>query len=118
MGAQFGIEPGTVPSVLTEGVATIAMNVFGLGELAHIDKKALRYTLGLPVSSTIVGCSTLDQLRRDLQIANHLVPLSGVERLELFREVLPLVKPENLPWKADDWDDPKSWHLRTEPAPI
>jgi hypothetical protein len=118
MAAQFGIEPGTVPSVRTEGVATIAMKVFGLGKLAHIDEKALRYTLGPPVSTTIVSCSTLDELRRDLQVANHFVPLSGVERLALFREVLPLVKPEHLPWKADDWDDPKAWHLRTEPAPI
>ena len=107
-----------VPAVLTERVAAIAMRVFGSGRLAHLTDKALTPTLGLLVSTTIVSCSTLDELRRDLQVANHFVPLSGVERLALFREVLPLVKPEHLPWKADDWDDPKAWHLRTEPAPI
>jgi len=107
-----------LPVANAKGVATVAMKVFGLGKLAHIDEKALRYTLGLPVSTTIVGCSTLDELRRDLQVARHFVPLNGVERLALLREVLPLLKPENLPWKADDWDDPKAWHLRTEPAPI
>ena len=62
-------------------MATIAMKVFGLGKLAHIDEKALRYTLGPPVSTTIVSCSTLDELRRDLQVANHFVPLSGVDAL-------------------------------------
>ena len=103
---------------LPKGAAAIAMKVFALGKLAHIYDKALRYTLGLPVSTTIVGCSTMEQLERDLDIAKAFVPLSGTERLELFREVLPLVTPENVLWKAEDWDNPSSWNQRTEPPTI
>jgi predicted aldo/keto reductase-like oxidoreductase len=98
-----------LPVARAKGVATIAMKAFALGKLEHVYEKALRYTLGLPVSTTVVGCSTMDQLRKDLQIAKDFVPLSAVERLELFREVLPLVTPADMPWKADDYDHPRAW---------
>ena len=42
--------------------------------------------------------------------------LTGTERLEFFREVLPLVQPENMPWKADDWANPTDWKPRKEPS--
>jgi len=101
-----------LPVAHAKGVATIAMKVFALGKLGHIYDRALRYTLGLAVSTTIVGCSTMDELRRDLQIAKDFVPLGVEERLELFREVLPLVTPQNMPWKANDWDHPTAWNGR------
>jgi hypothetical protein len=41
--------------------------------------------------------------------------MTGPERLEFFREMLPLVTPENVPWKASDWRDPKEWKPRQEP---
>lgn len=104
-----------LPVAHAKGVATIAMKVFALGKLEHVYDKALRYTLGLPVSTTIVGCSTMDQLRRDLQVARDFVPLSAAERLELFRAVLPLVTPANMPWKADDWEHPSAWNQPTYP---
>jgi aryl-alcohol dehydrogenase-like predicted oxidoreductase len=104
-----------LPVARAQGVATIAMKVFALGKLSHTYEKALRYTLGLPVSTTIVGCSTMQELQNDLRIAESFTPLSGAERLELFHEVLPLVTPENVPWKADDWNHPSSWNQRTEP---
>jgi aryl-alcohol dehydrogenase-like predicted oxidoreductase len=104
-----------LPVAHAKGVATIAMKVFALGKLEHVYDKALRYTLGLPVSTAIVGCSTMDQLRRDLQIARDFVPLNTAERLELFREVLPLVTPANVPWKADDWNNPSAWNQPVHP---
>jgi len=94
------------------GVATIGMKVFALGKLAHVYDRALRYTLGLPVSTTIVGCATMEELEKDLAIAESFVPLSGPERLAFFREVLPLVTPQNMPWKAADWGNPVEWKPR------
>jgi hypothetical protein len=57
----------------------------------------------------------MDQLRRDLQVAKEFVPLNAAERLELFRTILPLVTPANMPWKADDWDHPTAWNEPTHP---
>jgi len=94
----------------------IGMKVFALGKLGHVYDRALRYTLGLPVSTTIVGCSTMEELEKDLEIAEKFVPLSGPERLAFFREMLPLVTPQNVSWKVADWNNPIEWKLRAEPV--
>jgi aryl-alcohol dehydrogenase-like predicted oxidoreductase len=104
-----------LPVASAKGVATIGMKVFALGKLGYIYDRALRYTLGLPVSTTIVGCSSMEELEKDLEIAEHFAPLSGPERLAFFAEVLPLVSPQNLPWKAADWNNPVAWNPREEP---
>lgn len=101
-----------LPVANAKGVATVGMKVFGFGKLAHLSDLALRYTLGLPLSTVIVGCSTMEQLERDLAVAEGFTPLSGPERLELFRQALPLATPENMPWKADDWGKPTAWKAR------
>jgi aryl-alcohol dehydrogenase-like predicted oxidoreductase len=107
-----------LPVASAKGVATIAMKVFGLGKLGHVYDRALRYTLGLPVSTTIVGCSTMEELENDLDIAEDFVPLSGPERLAFFAEMLPLVTPQNVPWKAADWNNPVAWKPRAEPRTV
>jgi len=107
-----------LPVANAKGVATIGMKVFALDRLSDIYDRALRYTLGLPVSTVIVGCSTMEQLENDLKVAENFVPLSGPERLELFREVFPMVKPENMPWKANEWSNPTGWNKRKEPPTV
>jgi hypothetical protein len=42
--------------------------------------------------------------------------MTGPERLAFFREMLPLVQPENMPWKATDWGNPTEWKPREEPS--
>jgi aryl-alcohol dehydrogenase-like predicted oxidoreductase len=91
------------------GVATIGMKVLGLGSLTHEVERALRYAFGLPLSTVIVGMESMAQLEQNLAIAESFRPLSDVERLAFFQEIIPLVKPENLQWKADDWENPKEW---------
>jgi hypothetical protein len=54
----------------------------------------------------------MEELENDLAIAENFVPLSGQERLAFFREVLPLVTPQNMPWKAADWGHPVEWKPR------
>ncbi len=97
-------------------VGVVGMKVVGLGALARVADRALRYALALPLTTVIVGCSTMEQLEADLAVAEGFEPMTGPERLELFREVLPLVQPGNMPWKAVDWGDPTEWKLRDEPA--
>jgi aryl-alcohol dehydrogenase-like predicted oxidoreductase len=98
------------------GVGVVGMKVFGYKKLAHVAGRALRYALALPLTTVIAGCSTLAELEADLAVAESFVPMTGPERLEFFCEVLPLVKPENMPWKAADWGNPIEWKPRHEPG--
>jgi aryl-alcohol dehydrogenase-like predicted oxidoreductase len=106
-----------LPVANARGVATIGMKVFALGALARFADRALRYTLALPVSTVIVGCSRMEELEADLAVAESFEPMSGDERLALYREILPLVTPKNMPWKANEWKNPTAWVGRKEPKP-
>jgi len=101
-----------MPLANSKGVAVVGMKVLGLGSLAHIYDRALRYTFSLPISLAIVGMESMEQLQRNLAVAEDYKPLSDGERLELFKEVLPMVKPAAVPWKAEDWDNPVQWTRR------
>jgi len=107
-----------LPVAKAKGTATIGMKVFAFNRLGHIYDRALRYALGLPVSTVIVGCSSMEELEKDLTVAENFVPLNGPERVELFREVMPMVTPQNLPWKSDDWANPTAWKPRREPPTV
>src|SRR4030042_5395166 len=90
-----------LPIANARGVAIIGMKVMGLGVLAPFYEKALRYTLSLPISTAIVGMETMEQLDKNLVVAENFKPLTDEERLELFREIIPQVTPQRVMWKAD-----------------
>jgi aryl-alcohol dehydrogenase-like predicted oxidoreductase len=98
-----------LPVANAKGVATIGMKVLGLGSLTHEVERALRYAFGLPVSTVIVGMETMAQLEQNLAIAESFTPLTDEERLAFFRDIIPLVQPGKMPWKATDWENPKVW---------
>jgi aryl-alcohol dehydrogenase-like predicted oxidoreductase len=105
-----------LPVAARQEVGVVGMKIFGYKRLAHVADRALRYALGLPLTTVIAGCSTMAELEADLAVAGRFFPMSGPERLAFFREMLPLVKPENLPWKASDWENPTDWKPRKEPG--
>jgi aryl-alcohol dehydrogenase-like predicted oxidoreductase len=88
------------------------MKVLALGRLANIYDRALRYAFGLPLTAIIVGMETMDQLKKNLAVAESYQPLTDAERLDLFKEVLPMVSPDTLPWKAENWNRPAEWNRR------
>jgi len=98
-----------LPVANAGGIAVIGMKVLGLGRLAGIYERAMRYTFGLPISTAIIGMESMEQLQKNLAVAESYRPLDDAERLELFREVLPMVTPANVPWKAANWNNPVSW---------
>jgi hypothetical protein len=98
-----------LPVANAKGVATIGMKVLGLGSLTHEVERSLRYAFSLPVSTVIVGMESMAQLEQNLAIAEAFTPLSDAERLAFFQDILPLVRPENLRWKATDWENPTEW---------
>lgn len=98
-----------LPIANAHGVATIAMKVLGFGSLTHEVERSLRYAFGLPVSTVIVGMETMEQLEQNLAIAESFTPMSDAERLAFFQDIIPRVKPQNMRWKATDWNDPTEW---------
>ncbi len=105
-----------LPFAQRQGVGVVGMKIFGYKSLGHVAERALRYALALPLTTVIVGCSTMAELQADLAVAESFAPMTGPERLEFFREMLSLVRPENMPWKATDWSNPTEWKPRREPA--
>ncbi|NOQ43838.1 MAG: aldo/keto reductase [Dehalococcoidia bacterium] len=108
----FSFAEEFLPIAKTKGVAVIGMKVLGLGALAHVYDRALRYTMGLPICTAVVGMESMDQLKRNIEVAESYKPLSDEERLQLFREILPLVNPKTLPWKSEEWGKETSWSKR------
>jgi aryl-alcohol dehydrogenase-like predicted oxidoreductase len=102
-----------LPLANARGIATIAMKVLGLGSLTHEVERSLRYAFALPVSTVIVGMESMAQLEQNLAIAESFTPMSDVERLAFFNDILPLVRPDKLPWKANAWRDATSWAPRS-----
>ncbi|KEO82823.1 oxidoreductase [Tumebacillus flagellatus] len=100
-----------LPLAREKGVAVVGMKVMALGKLAPWYEKALRYTLSLPISTTIVGMETMEQLERNLAVAENFTPMDELERLEFWKEILHLARPETLPWKAQEWGG-DTWYKR------
>jgi predicted aldo/keto reductase-like oxidoreductase len=98
-----------LPMANQKEIGTIGMKVFAFGKLADVWDTALKYTLSLPVSTVIVGCSTLDELNKDIDLAESFTPMTDPERLESLKKLMNRVVPDNLRWKADDWGNPTKW---------
>ena len=101
-----------LPVANARGIAVIGMKVMALGKLEHCYDRALRYTMGLPVSTTIVGMESMDQLQRNLAVAEKFTPLDDVEKLELYKEIVQLATPEVMRWKTTDYFNPVEWERR------
>ena len=101
-----------LPIAKAKGVAVIGMKILGLGRQAPLYDRALLYSLSLPIDTAIVGMESMEQLRKNLAVAENYKPLSDVEKLELYLEILPKVTPDFLPWKSNDWGQPTGWKKR------
>jgi len=101
-----------LPVARARAVAVAGMKIMGLGRLSQQYDRALRYALGLPIDTAVVGMESMEQLKKNLAVAEDYQPLSDSERLELFKEVLPFVTPEEVPWKAENWNNPVEWKKR------
>ena len=104
---SFAVE--FLPVAQAKGIGTIAMKVLGLGSLTHEVERSLRYAFSLPVSTVIVGMESMAQLEQNLAVAEAFTPMTDEERLAFFKDIIPLVRPDKMPWKANDWNNPTAW---------
>ena len=108
----FSFAEEFLPFANAKGVATIGMKVLGLGSLTHEVERSLRYAFGLPLSTVIVGMESMAQLEQNLSIAESFTPMTDEERLAFFKDIIPYVRPEKMPWKAKEWGTPTEWKTR------
>ena len=103
-----------LPFALQKCMGIVGMKVFGNKALAAEWRRALRYSLGLPLTTVIADCSTSEQLNSDIDLAESYTPMTSLERLAFFRDILPMVTPRNMPWKSRDGAG-NEWLERKEP---
>ncbi|NHN34429.1 aldo/keto reductase [Paenibacillus agricola] len=101
-----------VPKANEKGMAIIGMKVIGLGRLAEWYEKALRYTWSLPISTAIIGMESMEQLENNLRVAKSFTPMTDLEKLEFFKEIIHMANPDVLRWKAKDWENKEEWAER------
>ncbi|MDF2962051.1 MAG: hypothetical protein K0S39_3786 [Paenibacillus sp.] len=101
-----------LPKANEKGVAVIGMKLLGLGKLADWYEQALRYTFSLPVATSIIGISSMEQLEKNLAVANNFKPMTDVEMLAFLKEIMHMCTPETLRWKAKDWNNKEEWSVR------
>ena len=101
-----------LPAANAKGVAVIGMKVMALAKLGPYYERALRYTMALPISTTIVGMESMEQLKRNLAVAEKFAPLDDVEKLEFYKEIVHLATPQVMRWKATDYFNPVEWDRR------
>lgn len=78
---------GTLPVAVEKGIARIGMKVFASGELVRRGIEAehcLRYAYGLDVSTTIVGCSSVEEVALAARVAREAKPLDAEATAELL----------------------------------
>jgi predicted aldo/keto reductase-like oxidoreductase len=112
----FSFAEEFLPIANAKGVATIGMKVLGLGSLTHEVERSLRYAFSLPVSTVIVGMESMVQLEQNLAIAEGFQPMCDEERLAFFKDIIHLVRPDRMRWKATDWNNPTEWIPRGHAA--
>lgn len=101
-----------LPVANAAGIAVVGMKALGLAQLGPYYERALRYSLALPVSTTIVGMESMDQLTRNLAVAENFRPLGDEEKLAFFKEIIHLATPQVMKWKATDFLNPVEWEQR------
>jgi aryl-alcohol dehydrogenase-like predicted oxidoreductase len=101
-----------LPIANQKGPAVIGMKVLGLGSLNREVERSLRYAFSLPLSTVIVGMETMAHLAQNLEIAESFVPMTAEEQHIFLKDIKPLVCPDKVSWKSNNWAKPSRWVSR------
>ena len=83
-----------IPLVVQKNMGIMAMKVPSRGKIFHeagvqTMEQAMRYVLSLPVSTLVIGISTIAQLEENIRIAKEFKPYTREEMVHLERLTLP-----------------------------
>ncbi len=101
-----------LPVAHATGIAVVGMKVLALAKLGPYYERSLRYSMALPVSTTIVGMESMEQLQRNIAVAENFAPLTDAEKLAFYKEIIHLATPEVMRWKTQDYFNPVAWEKR------
>ena len=79
-----------IPLCEEKGTGVLVMKALADGYLYRSAEKAIRYALGLPAATVVLGMNTMEMLEADFRIAEEFVPMTDQERSGLFAEALEL----------------------------
>ena len=79
------VEGELLPRCRDAGMGIIAMKALADGYLYRSAVPAIRYALGLPVATVVMGINTREMLDADIEAVQSFRPLDETEREELFR---------------------------------
>ncbi|MHC4923317.1 MAG: aldo/keto reductase [Planctomycetota bacterium] len=100
---EKSFEEGTLPAARERKLGIIAMKLFASGRLlddaarSPSPEDCVRYVLSLPVSTAIVGCSSIEELETDLLVAKALKTMKSKEREQLVARTAPF-KAKKIEW--------------------
>lgn len=99
----LSFEKLVLPEAVRRGMAIQGMKNFANAKLlqAFSVNDCLRYVLSLPISCTVVGCTTLGQLEDDVRIAQQFKPLSAEEMTALRERAEHIKGPSLEDWKRN-----------------
>lgn len=78
------VEDVLLPRLLSAGIGVVAMKALADGYLHRSVGPALRYTLGLPVSTVVMGMNTREMLDADIRAVRSTRPMSVKEKEKLY----------------------------------
>ncbi len=55
----------------------------------------------------------MEQLQKNLAVAEHFTPLTDEEKLAFYKEIIHLATPGVMRWKTQDYFNPVAWEKRT-----
>jgi aryl-alcohol dehydrogenase-like predicted oxidoreductase len=92
-----GFLDATLPTAQEKGIAVIAMKVLGAAQ--YLSPNAgitaatlLRFALSQPISTAIVGCSTVDEVRTLAEVGAHFQPLPPIDQQNLVERFRPYAR--------------------------
>ena len=97
---------------MRKGVAVIGMKVMALAKLGPYYERALRYTMGLPISTTIVGMESMDQLQGTWPWRRSSRPSATWRSWSSTRRSSIWPPPQVMRWKTTDYFNPVEWEKR------
>jgi len=80
------VEAELLTRLKAAGTGVIAMKSLADGYLARSTAPAIRYTLGLPVSTVVLGINTMQMLDADIAAVQSFSPMGDGEKDALYRE--------------------------------
>jgi len=87
------------PLARQKGLGIIAMKVLAAGKVTAYVPESLRYAFSLPISTAIVGMESLEELRRNVEVARKFRPMDEAEMNALIDKTKPYATTSVMWWK-------------------